>query len=383
VALVEDLRGETSVYDLQVAGTECFFAGDVLVHNCAIIDDPIKDWEEASSPTIRDKLWSWYTTVFSTRLMTSQARIVLIQTRWHEDDLIGRITDPMNPHFQEQEARKWKIIHLPALAEENDPLGRSPGDALWPERFDREFLEAQRVLDSRGFSALYQGRPSPEEGDFFKAEYIKTYKPSQCPENLRYYVASDHAVGLDQQNDQTCLIVAGVDEFKRIWIKEAWWRRAPTNTVVEAMIDIIRRYKPLAWFAERGHISKSIGPFLRERMIQEQAFAAVHEQTPVNDKQTRAQSIQGRMALGQVMFPDFLPWFAAAKHELLTFPNATHDDFVDALAHLGLGLSSLVSASPDRPIGPVGAKPGTIAWVKEQHMRDRRAADRLKRAGGF
>lgn len=349
----------------------------------AIIDDPIKDADEAASPTIRDKLWRWFTSVFTTRLMTSQARMMIIQTRWHEDDLIGRLTDPQNPCYSEQEARRWKIIHLPALAEDNDPLGRAPGEPLWPGRFDRDFLEAQRNLDGRSFAALYQGRPSPEEGDFFKAAYIKPYKAAQLPRNLRYYVASDHAVSTAQTADLTCIVVAGVDDENRIWVVETWWRRASTDVVVEAMLDVIRRYKPLAWFAEKGHISKSIGPFLRKRMLEEQVFAAVHEQTPVNDKMTRAQSIQGRMAQGQVYLPDYLPWYQAARHELLTFPNATHDDFVDAMAHLGLGLSSLVSAGRLPPPRPAEPNPGTMAWVKWAHNEEMRERRRQKRIGVF
>ena len=125
--------------------------GDVLV-----VDDPIKDSVEAMSPTLRENLWNWFTQVFMTRLMTEKSKVVIVTTRWHEDDLVGRLTDPSNPKFTEEECAKWKIINLPAFAGDNDPLKRAEGEVLWPERFNIDFLEAQRNLDPRGFSSLYQ-----------------------------------------------------------------------------------------------------------------------------------------------------------------------------------------------------------------------------------
>ena len=110
--------------------------GDVLV-----CDDPIKDSVEAMSPTVRENLWSWFTQVFMTRLMNERAKVVLVSTRWHEDDLVGRLTDPMNPCFTEEECSRWKIINLPAFAGDNDPLKRAEGEVLWPEKFNTEFLE--------------------------------------------------------------------------------------------------------------------------------------------------------------------------------------------------------------------------------------------------
>ena len=94
--------------------------------------------------------------------------------------------------------QKWKIINLPALAEEDDPLGREPGELLWPERFDLEFMEAQRRLDGRGFAALYQGKPTPEDGDLFQRDTLVYYNRKEVPDDLRIYAASDHAVGTDK-----------------------------------------------------------------------------------------------------------------------------------------------------------------------------------------
>lgn len=350
-----------------------------------IIDDPIKDREDADSPRQRQKLWDWYLDVARTRLMTAGARVVIIQTRWHEDDLVGRLTDPKNPLYNAKAASRWHILDLPALAYDDDPLGRAEGEALWPDRFPRDFLETIREDNPRGFAALYQGKPAPDDGDFFRREWVKTYRPDELPQNLRIYAASDHAVSVAQDRDATVLLVAGVDERDNIYIlPDTWWRRAQTDVVVEAMLELMRSRRPLNWWAEKGHISKSIGPFLRKRMQEEKVFVALDEQTPVKDKQTRAQSIQGRMAMGKVFFPSFAPWFMDALDQLMKFPNATHDDFVDALAHLGLGLQRQIAAKPKYPFAVVeGGRPksGTPAWVKWSAEQERKT--KLLSHGGF
>jgi len=347
-----------------------------------LIDDPIKDREQADSPTERNKQWEWFTQVAMTRLMTAGSRVIIIMTRWHEDDLIGRLTDPTNPCYNKDEAKSWKILALPALAEDNDPLDRKRGESLWPERFPVEFLENARRLNPRGFSALYQGRPTPDDGDFFKKDYLKTYKPEELPKNLRVYCASDHAVSTKQDRDPTVLLAAGVDEDGVIWIlPDLWWRREQTDRVVEAMLTMMKRHKPLFWWAENGHISKAIGPFLRKRMVEEQTYCSIVEMTPVKDKMTRAQSIQAMASLGRVRFPGFAPWWSQAEQEMLKFPAGRHDDFVDALAWIGLGLNLQHNAPvPMKKVNsPVS---GTLAWVKQQTRQDE-LAKRLAYRDGF
>lgn len=331
-----------------------------------VIDDPIKDRKEADSKLIRDQLWTWFTQVVATRLMTSDSWIMLIQTRWHEDDLVGRLTDPTNAFYDPQEAAQWEVIDLPALALENDVLGRKEGEALWPEKFPVAFLREQQRRDSLGFEALYQGRPSSATGNFFMAEWIKTYRQDELPDNLRYYVASDHAVSVLKNRDKTAIIPVGVDTEGNIFVlPDVVWRQITADVSVDAMIQIMRERKPLFWWAERGAITKALGPFLRKRMAEEGVYSAIIELTPATDKETRAQSIQGRMAMGKVFFPSFAPWWPAAKDQLLKFPNAANDDFVDALAYIGLGLAQQVSATDSAYARDFG-KPGTFRQMFNQ-----------------
>jgi len=348
-----------------------------------IVDDLIKDDKEASSQAVRDQAWNWLTKVAMTRRMGKKL-VIMTFTRWHSDDPIGRLTDPENPHYSKKLARKIKIINLPAIAEENDPLGRAPGEALWPDgpdRFDLDFLHEQQDLDPLGFAALYQQRPSVADGVLFRRENIRTYRPEDLPSELRIYAASDHAVGTKQRNDCTVLLTAGVDRQNNIYLLDCWWDKKTTDVVVEAMLEVARHQKPLLWWAEQGHITKSIGPFLRKRMQETETYINIREVTPVADKEQRAQSIAARVGMGKVYFPKNAVWAEKAINEMLAFPNGLHDDFVDALAYIGLGLTSQVPANAPKKAAET-PKFGTLGWVKwASKWREQQEA--AKAAGGF
>lgn len=352
-----------------------------------ICDDLIKDDKEAQSQAIRDQAWNWFTKVAMSRRMGRKI-VILTFTRWHSDDPIGRLTDPENPYYNEKLAEKIKIINIPAIAEDDDPLGRKPGEPLWPDgpdKFDLEFLEEQKALDPIGFAALYQQRPSLLDGDLFKRENIPLYKPSQLPDDLRIYGASDHAVGTKQRNDFTVLLKFGVDRNDNIWLLECFWRKAKSDVVVEALLDMAGgNMAPLLWWAEKGHISKAIGPFLRKRMLERKRFMNIREVTPVGDKAQRAQSIIGRVAMGKVFFPEDALWTEKAINQMMAFPTAPHDDFVDTLSLIGLGLQSQFKPSKNKAVEATKAQPefGTLAWVK-QADKWRQEQKAIKAAGSF
>ena len=382
--------GAASVDRLEVEnGGKLFFVGvggAITGRGATLIigDDFLKGRAEADSPTMRERLWKWWNENLKTRLLSHEGRIVLISTRWHEDDVMGRLTDPLNSYYSAAEARKWRRISLPALAREKDVLGRKEGEALWPERFPVAYLHELREADSRGFQALYQGSPTPEKGNFFDGDRIRVYsRPTDRPPNdsLRFYIASDHAVSVKQDRDKTCLLPVGVDEHDNIWIMDdVVWGRYSTDIVVEKMIDLMAKYRPLYWWAERGHISKSIGPFLRKRMLERGTFCTVDEIVPVMDKMSRAQSMQARIAMGKVYFPSYAPWYQEARDQLLKFPHAAHDDLVDAMAYIGLGLAKQVRARPIKAVNK-GPQAYTLGWIKKQ-TRDAEK-ERQARHGGW
>ncbi|MEC5291582.1 phage terminase large subunit [Aurantimonas sp. C2-3-R2] len=346
-----------------------------------ICDDLIKGADEARSQTMRNQTWDWFTKVAMTRRMGKKL-VVIIMTRWHSDDVIGRLTDPENPHYSREEAKGWKVINLPAIAEENDPLGREPGEPLWPERYDLDFLRQQQRLDPLGFAALYQQRPTVADGVLFRRETIQHYRPDELPDDLRIYCASDHAVSMAERRDPTVLLKVGVDKQDNIYVLDCIWKQMPADVAVEAMLTMGGgSNKPLLWWAEKGHISKSIGPFLRKRMMETGTYINLVEVTPAKDKETRAQSIAARVAMGKVLFPKGAFWAEKAVNEMLAFPNGLHDDFVDALAYIGLGLQSQFGPKQQtKKTEP--AKFGTLAWVKE-HDRWAEYKKRAAAQGGF
>ena len=353
-----------------------------------LADDLFKDHEEARSPAIREQAWNWFTKVFMTRRMGPKL-VILTMTRWHSDDIIGRLTDPENPAYNEAVAKRWKIIRFPAIAEDDDVLGRQPGEALWPERYDLDYLEEQRGMDPLGFEALYQQNPTVADGTLFRRENVRYYRTGpagggvkELPEDLRIYCASDHAVGTKQRNDPTCMVKVGVDQYGNIYILDVFWQRVRTDMAIEAMLAMNSgNQPPLLWWAESGHITKSIGPALYKAMEDAKNWINIREVTPAVDKEQRAQSIAARFGQGKVYFPVGAWWVEKAISELMAFPNGIHDDFVDALAYIGLGLKSQVYATPPKE---KKAEPrfGTLAWVKQQDRWKKDEAAR-KAAGGF
>lgn len=388
-------RGGNAKNRLQTtAGGLAFFVGrgTALIGRGAdflILDDLIKNAEEARSAAVREEVWEWVVKVAMTRRMNAGSPVVIIMQRWHEDDPVGRITDPTNPKHDPILASKFKIIDLPAIAVDDDPLGRPKGAALWPKskgqpKFDVEFLEQQRRLDPTGFHALYQQQPSAVDGTLFKRENFHLYGPDDLPSNLTPYCTSDHAVGTDRRvHDASVLLGGGVDRAGDLWLTDCVWERWATDQIVEAMLSLARERKPLIWAAEKGHISKSIGPFLRKRMEETNTFFPIREITPIGNKEQRAQAIAGRVAQGKVHFPRTAAWTERAIDELLKFPNGRNDDFVDAFAYFGILLQSMFapgrSEAERRATEP---KTGSYAWIKDQQRRQERA-EQFRIGGGY
>lgn len=320
-----------------------------------LIDDPLKDREDAESQRMRDRLWNWYSSVVQSRLPRA---IVIIQTRWHEDDLIGRLLD------DPAQAAQWTILHHPAI---------SKGQALWPERYPIEQLE--RVRDSmrpRDWSALFQGEPAPEEGDFFQESWFQWY--DRAPAHMHRYGASDYAITA-KDGDFTVHGVCGVDPNDDLYILDIYRDQVDSMQAVESGLDMMQRHKPMAWVEEKAQIEKAIGPFLNKRM-RERKINTFRVQLPTTgDKMARAQSFRARASQGRVYLPRHAPWVADMLSELLLFPNGRNDDQVDVCGLFGRVLDSLTKAQ--MPEGPAAPKPLTLddaiaqdeAWRNKQDGR--------------
>ena len=342
--------------------------------DCGLIDDPLGSQEDADSKLCRDKQWDWYRMDFRPRLKPGAIEI-LICNRRHEEDLAGRLIA--------SEGNEWDIISLPFYAEENDILGRKVGETIWPEYFDKTISVMVEKLTPRLRAGLYQQRPAPEEGDFFKRDWLQGYEPQDIEgKTLRMYCASDHAISEREDANKTCMGGGGVDENGNLYISpNLFWKRAPADEVIDGMLNIVAALKPIIWRAERGHISKSLMPFIRKRCQERNIYFSLEEVTPSRDKPTRARPIQGRMAQFKVFFPKFASWWGDAEHELLSFPSGKTDDFVDFLAHLGALCDRMTS--PDRIdiVEESLTSPAiTYGWVKDADKRQKRRETQLEYA---
>lgn len=302
-----------------------------------IWDDPIKGREAADSDTIRDKTGDAYVDDLLSRKKPN-AWEVGVTTRWHEDDPAGRIL-PENYNGESgwidcRDGQRWFVVCIPAEAErEDDILGRELGERVWPEWFPPDHFDRFK-RNSRTWNSLYQQRPAPEEGDFFKAEWFKSYDKRPDTGTLRIYGASDYAVTADG-GDFTVHIVVGVDPDWRMYVLDFWRAQADSAAWVDSFCDLVRQWKPLEWGEETGQIRSGVGPFLTRTMTERQANVYRRGFPTKGDKAIRAQSIRGRMSMYGLYLPQNAPWVNEFKRELLTFPAGAHDDQVDALGLIG------------------------------------------------
>lgn len=279
----------------------------------ALIDDPFKDREEADSERRRDIVWDWYRSTLFTRLMPGGA-IVLIQTRWHEDDLAGRLL--------EHEPEQWEILDLPAINKNNEPL--------WPEWYDLDALHRiKETIGPREWSALYQQQPQPDEGTFFQRDWFKEWEKLPA---LRYYGTSDYAVTEDG-GDYTVHRVWGIDAAGAIYRIDGWRGQTTPDVWIEEKLNLIAKHKPLAWFGEAGVIKKAVDPMLQRRMRERKIFCRMEWIASITDKASRARGFQSRAAMGQVYFEP-----GADVTEFLSFPAGKHDDDVDTASMIGMAL---------------------------------------------
>ena len=318
----------------------------------AICDDLIKGHEAADSMVQREKIWEAYKSDLRTRIVPG-GFIVMIQTRWHEDDPAGRILPDtyagQSGVVTSKDGEEWNVICMPAKCErDDDPVGRKPGEYLWPEWFVPGYFEQEeKTQGERNWSALFQQRPSAEEGSYIKSEWIRRYDPLRPPQWLRFYGASDYAV-TERGGDWTVHGIVGVDAVDNIYVMD-WWRdQTNSGEWVEKHIDLEKKWRPEQWAQEAGQIEKGVGPFLNKRRRERRSYSTELVQfSSARDKATRARSIQGRMRQGMVYFPANTEWADDLIARILRFRGIGDevDDDVDVLSLFGRMLDDMHSGT--------------------------------------
>lgn len=318
--------------------------------NLLVIDDPVKDAKEVDSALLRKRVWDWYISVARTRLEPWGA-IVIVLTRWHDDDLAGRLLE----QDRKGEGEGWEVLSLPALAEDDDPIGREPGEALWPERFPKEELEKTRIIvGSRVWSSLYQQNPTPDSGEVFDTRQIRFY--DDLPDDLDLSIQSwDLTFDDDEGNDYSVGQVWGVKGLDRYLIHQ-----------IKARMDAPAQMRGIRLLAEM--YPEAIGKYIEKAANGAAVIKLLRNEiegmVPVKvsggpGKRVRARAVTPLFESGHVHFPnpDRVPWVAGLIAEMATFPRGKHDDQIDAMTQ---ALSHMPAAAPSFPSAKDDDKPDMV-----------------------
>ena len=302
----------------------------------AIIDDPIKSWAEADSPTCREHAWEWYRTDLVPRLKP-RGRVVLVMTRWHEDDLGGRIL--------ETEAG-WTVLRLPALAVLPDPMGRAAGEALWPEWEDAEGLSRKRAaMGERAFAALFQQNPKPPSGGLFMPERVTVY--DMVPDEIVAVRAWDLASALPapgKDPDWTVGLRLGRDTEQRFSVTDVQRFRGTPGEVEASILATAKQDGPAVSIAlpqDPGQAGQAQAAYLTRKL----AGFVVRCSPETGAKLTRAAPVAAQIEAGNMSMLR-APWNRAFLEELRDFPHGRKDDQVDALSRAFMTLAA--PAAPAR-----------------------------------
>lgn len=291
----------------------------------AIIDDPVKDAKEANSQTYRDSVWDWYTSTFYTRL-SPKSGILLGMTRWHEDDLAGRLLADMK-----NGGDQWRVVSFPAIAEEDEQY-RKEGDALHPERYDLTHLtKIKKAVGTQTWNALYQQRPSSKGGDVIKRAWFKRY--SMLPLMRRVIIAGDTAQKVKQHNDFSVFIVAGIGIDGGLYVIDLTRGKWEAPELERKLEDIWNKYRA-SHKAQSVYIEdKSSGTGLIQSIQRKRNIPIKGVQVDA-DKYTRVLGIQGFIESGYVFLPDGAEWvedFLSECEKFTATDSHKHDDQVDTL----------------------------------------------------
>jgi len=305
-----------------VGGGMTGFGADIL-----IVDDPLRDRADAESETVRARQWGWYTDVARTRLMPGAA-IVLTSTRWHADDLPGRILNSSS-------ADQWIVLNMPALAEQDDQLGRLEGEPLWPEWYGLDALnDLKRELGSRGWLALYQQRPTSAEGGLFKRDWWQRFDPlimrrrGLKPRILVVDAANKAGVA----NDFSVATVWGkLNGF--YYVMDLWRERVEYPALKQRVRDLWEQWKVPLLIEDAGNGIALIQDLRRpEHTAQGDTLRALpvlaYDPGRAN-KIARATVVTPIVEARLVHLPTDADWVRDWIEEHAAFPSAAHDDQVD------------------------------------------------------
>ncbi len=297
-----------------------------------IIDDPVKNDAEANSKHQRDMLFEWFKDTAFTRIEPGGI-MILLMTRWHEDDLCGRLKAIYDNDSS------WEFLSIPAFAESNDILSRDVGEALWEKRYNEKKLnDIKKALGKYWFSALYQQAPSPADGAVFNKRHFKYFSESEfyftaeservLKSECKYYATVDLAISTSEMADYSVVLVFAVSKDKKIFITEIIREHFDPTHHFKIVEQVNKQYSPVLIGIESVQYQVALVKELSRNGI------PVKKLTPHKDKLSRALQIVSKIELGDIYFLRYAPWLQILESEMLEFPNGKHDDQVDCLSYI-------------------------------------------------
>jgi predicted phage terminase large subunit-like protein len=339
-----------------------------------IIDDPIKNREEAESITYRNKVWSWYTSTFYTR-QEGQGAIIVILTRWHTDDLVGRLLEKQEADEKAglTEFDQWEVVRFPAVADTQEQY-RNIGDPLWPEKFNSAALEnIKNTVGIYDWVALYQQDPIATETQEFKKEWFRNFEEADLQgKQLIYTTTIDPAVGEGKEADNSVVRTVGKELDKPNWylIEESAGKMDPLQ-LIDAVFYHYEKYRSSV-FLETVAYQKALKYFITEEQKKRQVYFSINE-LKKNNEQSKEVRIRGLIPLYKagVIFHRRSDY--ELEKELLQFPKGKHDDRIDALASQLEAVENTrkVTKVEQPPIVPTSPYEGQVT-TQEKHpmMKD-------------
>lgn len=348
------LTGDTLAPDVQAAAGFATTSGGFVLSagvgstiigtrgGVGIIDDPVPSWEYIQSESQRNGAIDWYWSEYRSRLIPG-APEVIVSTRWHHNDLPGAI-------LNSEEGGTWEVIRLPMVAEdESDPLGRAPGERLWPEWFTQQMVEEQQ-RNPEIWAGMYQQTPYSTVGDFLASDDLPVV--DEIPDGLGIYASIDLALTEKQTADATVILIAGFADDGTLYIIDMVKDRCSPEQTLRHLMDLHRRHNFRECLVEDSPAEKVFRDLAHKFFRQEGApIPLTPMPTRGRDKMARAQSFRGLAKMGAVLLKK-ASWNADLIREAVEFPHGRHDDLVDALALLGRRASKMSGSAVSTPKNP-------------------------------
>ncbi len=293
-----------------------------------LIDDPIKNREEAYSQVYRDKIWEEWKNTLRTRLQPNGA-VVIILTRWHEDDLVGRLLNPKYSADSLDKGKKWKIVSLPVICDsEDDLLGRKIGQCLWPEfGFDEEWAKFTMIdVGSRVWASLYQQKPSAAEGQVVKRGWWKEYNSKAIPEMIEIIQSWDCAYEeKDNLKGSYSVCTTWGRGYLGYYLLDVYRKQIEYPELIKQMKALHSKWNPSAVIIEYKASGKSAYQALKV-----QTAIPLLKVIPHKSKLVRMEIVNPMIESGRTFLPDTAPWLYDYLEEMSLFNNGEYDDQVDS-----------------------------------------------------